>query len=427
MIVNSFLARRRDPGDMRSFALIDLNFYAPLFGPPGQLSLTLLRSALFSSAFTKSISSPDFNIVKAHAIGVDGYQENAEHFLACLKDLIQTFEHLQNSTDVTVRQLLIYCPTSRAGFDFEKALRVRSLINEHISLADVETIAIGVPDQYIQAFSESQFNIRQLDPDLSAPRFSDFSSAQRQEMQLISYFHASLSSNGLIKWDEKPIQDHPPFSISWDSSDQDFAGVFIFSEVPEMYPSMLSTLLAGSLVQIVVINGVHANDLTRLKILRGEEDDIPFFPNNEKDYTDPFDPKTSECVGVALVRRIDRKRKLMWLVTSISASVLATLPPNKTLLAFGAFDTPRWAYAEKIQFQGGQEANQEVEPFGLEANLPSISPNILRRLELDEMMVSQSAVTKSNAKQSLETKIKEIGDDRVLRIMNTTTPRRLKP
>jgi len=422
MTINSFLAQRRDPGDLRSFALIDLNFQAPLVGPPGQLSLTVLKTAFFGPAFINPISTPEVKIFRAHAVGVDGYQENGEHFLACVKDLIQTFEYLQNATDLPPQQLLIHCPTSRAGSDFEKALRVRGLINEHARIADIDTVAIGVAaDQYVQGFNDSQFVIRLLDPDRSSTKPPDVSSTQRQEMQLISYFHAFLNPIGLIKWDAKPVQHHLPYATSWDSSDQDFAGLFIISEVPDMYPGMLSALIAGSLVQIIVN---HEHDLTKHKILRGEGDDIPYFSNNEKGYTDPLDPQSSECIGVALVRRIDIKRKLLWLVTPIPSSVLASLPRDRTVLAFGAFDTPVWAYAEKDQLR--DETIYEM-PFGLESGNTGIPPNVLRQLELRAVMDDQSIAPSSNDKQSFQAKTQDIRDDRIRRIMDTTTPRRFKP
>lgn len=367
------------------------------------------------------ITTPENKIIKAHAIGVDGYLGDTEHVLACLRDLIQTYNSLQRSSSQPFGPLLIHCPTSRTGSDIEKAAEVANLLREFVLFVEVEAITIGSVSQHLD-------DLKRLLPTRSVENSSDVGPSVRNSthlysMQLISYFHASLASSGSIQWDNKPLHDHTTYIVSWDPSHQDFAGVFVFSEVPDMYPRMLTTLLAGSLIQIIVVYTDRETELTKRKVLRGEGDDMPYFSNNERALSDPFDPMASQCVGIAFVKQIDVEKKQLRIVTPIAASVLASLPPNRTVLAFGAFETPNWVHEERkywreqvrkarlLEIANGHDIDEEAKP--------------LKQLEREfGDWVPKRADIKG--KKTYGDVMAAVEDERVKQIMATMAPKRFQ-
>jgi polynucleotide 5'-hydroxyl-kinase GRC3/NOL9 len=419
LLVNNLLACIRKAGDTPAVSFIDLNINAPLFGPPGQLSLTLLRRASFGDAFANAITARDNTIIRAHAVPPNGYQENSDHFVACVRDLIETAESIRPA----IRYLLIQCPTSRSGTDLEKNNDVTSLVSEYKSFGRAEAITISIPESYIKVFNEHQIPIQYLDPDENFARLSERNTAQLHDMQLISYFHASLSSAGSIQWDDQPLQHHSPVLVNYGPSRQDIAGIFIFSSVPPMYPNMLTTLLYGSLVQIIVISKEAKAELQGCKILRGQGDDIPYFPNNANGYTDPFDPKISECVGVALIRMIDTKKKLLYLLTPIPQATLDTLPHKRTVLAFGTFETPRWAHREKKYWEQQMKlAYQKNTQKAHAEDHGRPSPDLLEKFQ----QTLEEETGKEKRKRTYADVIAAEGDERVKTIIGTMAPKRAK-
>lgn len=415
LLINNIHACIRKSGGTSALGFIDLNINAPLFGPPGQLSLTILRRASFGDAFANAITTGDNEIIRAHAVPPDAYQENPDHFIACVRDLMESASGM--------RHLLIQCPTSRNGTDLEKNNAITSLVSEYKSFARAEAIAISVPEYYIQAFNQHQIPVEQLNPDENYARLSERNATQLHDMQLISYFHASLSSTGSIQWDAEPLQYHTPVIVNYGPSSQDIAGIFIFSSVPHMYPKMLTTLLDGSLVQIIVISKEASPLLQKRKILSGEEDDIPYFPNNANGYTEPFDPKISECVGVALIRKIDTKNKRLYLLTPIPQAKLDTLPHKRTVLAFGAFETPRWAYEEKKHWEQQVKFAKQKEGQKAHAEGDGVpSPNLLEKLQhtLDEEMA------RKKGKRTYADVMAAEADERVKAIIGTMAPKRAR-
>jgi polynucleotide 5'-hydroxyl-kinase GRC3/NOL9 len=233
--------------------------------------------------------------------------------------------------------------------------------------------------------------------------FASRSSAQLRSMQMQSYFHMSRAReihNPL--WVETPMSRARPLSVEYAGSRQGIRGIMVMGS--QISPERLHDVLDGAVVGVVAtespspimgqpdgivqstdhplessgaddgmdvdgdVPGTHpdankGNDTDtpdetpaldpspsqplESTITRTPNEDLPYLFIGSGSCT-PLDPKTSHCLGLALVRSIDVTSRKLELVTPILAPKIrdAVQRGHGVVLVRGQLDNPNWAISE---------------------------------------------------------------------------------
>lgn len=331
----------------RPVAYLDLDQNKQEYGPPGQVSLILVKHPNLKPRFARStLNDGENKVVRAHAIRLNGHKEDMEHYLDAVRDLLQYYHSLNQGLDQGAA-LIVNCPFwfQASGYDLTVNL------TETLKPSHVLCFASGpakVLNWVQKAAATASLEMLPPQPFFNINK-SPRTAAEVNEMHILSYFHSESSEKKAPKWNALPLAHQRPFDVSYEERSADFVGVFIFGEVPVMYPNMLSTLLNGSLVSILAIEDASALD--NRKVLRGEDDGIPYFTVGPRGYSVPFEPRKSRSIGLGLIRGIDSKAQTMQIVTPVPAKQIAEIPSDRLVLAFGGFESPGWAYLEERYYQ----------------------------------------------------------------------------
>jgi polynucleotide 5'-hydroxyl-kinase GRC3/NOL9 len=345
--MNSLLTSPGSFKRTRNVAYLDLDQNKQEFGPPGQISLVLVKQPNLKPRFARSTFSDGENrVVRAHAIRLNGHKEDMEHYLEAVRDLLQQYHSLlaESSKDIP---LIAKCPFwfQASGYDLTVNL-TGTLKPSHVLCFASGPAKIL---QWVQkAAASTQIEVLPPQPFLNINK-SPRTTAEIHEMQMLSYFHSESFEKKAVRWNAIPLAHQRPFDVSYAEGSCDFASVFIFGEVPIMYPNMLSTLLNGSIVSLLTVEDTSVFE--NREAFRGEGDGIPYSTVGPRGYTIPFDPRKSRVIGLGLIRGIDTKAQTMQVITPVPAKKIAEVRWNRLVLAFGAFETPGWAYLEEKYYQ----------------------------------------------------------------------------
>lgn len=347
ILTNSLLTNPKVIKQPRPVAYLDLDQNKQEYGPPGQISLVLVKQPNLKPRFARStVSGGEYKVVRAHAIRLNGHKEDMEHYLDAVCDLLQHYHSLNRGIDQCAA-LIVNCPFwfQASGYDLTVNL-TKTLKPSHVLC-----FASGpakVLDWVQKAASTASLETLPPQPFFNINK-SPRTAAEVNEMHILSYFHSDGSEKTVPTWTAVPLAHQRPFDVSYRETSADFAGVLIFGEVPVMYPNMLSTLLNGSLVSIQVIE--DASLLGKQKVLFGDDDRIPHFTVGPRGYSVPFEPSKSRTIGLGLIRGINTQAQTMQIVTPVPAKQIAKIPSNRLVLAFGGFESPGWAYLEEMYYQ----------------------------------------------------------------------------
>jgi polynucleotide 5'-hydroxyl-kinase GRC3/NOL9 len=370
-MINHWLSAPRSSKRLDVVTMLDLDPNKPENTPPGQISLTVFRKPILEPPFARPLAEKEFNrVVRAHAIGFDGFKENSAHYMDAVVDLVEHYRKLINNKSGTNGcPLIVICPAwhQGSGVDLNVDL-MRTIKPSH-------TVCLGpgsskAMDALQGAAGATQIQVIQPQPYQSSRAAR--TPSELREMQLLSYFHSGPESNELMVWNSTPLSSRRPYHVSYSAERCDLAGIFIFGEVPVMYPNMLSTLLNGSLMSIVAAEDASVYENTN--VCRGHGDNIPYFTAGPKGYTNPFDPKKSSVIGVALIRGINPTDQTFQVLTPVPPETLAKIAHKLLVLAFGSLECPGWAYTEDHYHRGGaknkgkkQALTDETSPWVEEA------------------------------------------------------------
>jgi polynucleotide 5'-hydroxyl-kinase GRC3/NOL9 len=346
--------------------MLDLDISKPENTPPGQISLTILRKPVLDPCFARTVlESASEQIVRVHTIGLNGYKENTQHYMHAVADLTDRYRTevkgklVERLCDLP---LVVICPAWYQGSGIDLNISLSRMIRPS-HLACVGESSSKAMKALQEAVGETQIHVLQPQPYQSTRPAR--TTSELHEMQLLSYFHSEKDSSGLIIWNTTPLSSRRPYHVSYSVERCEFAGIFVFGEVPVMYPKMLSTLLNGSLVSIIAIEDASAFNDT--KISRGEGDNIPYFNAGPKGYTTPFDPKKSSAIGVALIRGINSADQTLQILTPIPAQIIAEIAHERLVLAFGSLECPGWAYTEDMYYGDGAKDRGKKQASTVEA------------------------------------------------------------
>lgn len=382
-------------------AFLDLDSGQPEFSPMGQVYLAHLRSPFFGPPFTHpSLDDfPDGTVVRAHHIGATSPKDDPDHYVLAAMDLMDRYRSLLATHPQC--PLIINYP----GWIFGLGLEVATWAVRSLGLSDVVYMSEKGPAEVVEplalAARDAMIPLTTLP---SQPTdFASRSSAQLRSMQMQSYFHMSRAReihNPL--WVETPMSRARPLSVEYAGSRQGIRGIMVMGS--QISPEQLHDVLDGAVVGVVAtespspimgqpdgivqstdhplensgaddgmdvdgdVPGTHqdanmGNDTDtpdetatlhtspspplESTITRTPNEDLPYLFIGSGSCT-PLDPKTSHCLGLALVRSIDVTSRKLELVTPILAPKIrdAVQRGHGVVLVRGQLDNPNWAISE---------------------------------------------------------------------------------
>jgi polynucleotide 5'-hydroxyl-kinase GRC3/NOL9 len=322
---------------------LDLDPGQPEFTAPGQISLVEVTAPLLGPPFTHlaSAQSTKTKLMKCHTIATTSFKDNPDHYLACAKDLIR---HAKPSQPLIVNSCgWLGGVGATILLELAKAARLTDLIVlDPVENELVEDLRSAVPASTIHHLPRQ-------------PARSSFRTpAELRNMQTMAYFHQRLpDTKDFPRWSSKAISSVRPWLVRYDSEMSGIFAITSYGQAPD--PEFLREVLDGSIVAMVVAGGDGAEEG---RIVHRTAEDLPYLTSSSSTDSDcqPLSPKTSSCIGLALTRAIDTKRKEFQLITPLPESQVAGIMDKKVILVRGSFDAPEWAYLEDLYLNGDRGA-----------------------------------------------------------------------
>lgn len=339
-------------------AFLDLDPGQPEFAPMGQVYLAHLRSPFFGPPFTHPSldDSENGQMVRAHLIGATSPKEDPDHYALAAMDLMDHYRSLLARYPQC--PLIINYP----GWIFGQGLEVATWLVRCLGLSDVVYMSEKGPAEVVDPLGLSAREAR-VPMTILPSQPTDFvsrSSAQLRSMQIQSYFHISCPT-GLSNpvWSSAPISRTRPIVVDYAGDRQGILGIMVVGS--QIHSDLLREVLEGSIVGVVAVESPHAvageemdleqpngNASLADSIVRTPQEDLPHLLTGSGSCT-PLDPKTSHCLGLALIRSIDINSHKIELSTPIPPSQLreSMEQGQNIVLVRGQLDNPKWAISEE--------------------------------------------------------------------------------
>ena len=351
----------------------------------GQVYLAHLQAPFFGPPFTHPSldGSHDGTIIRAHHIGATSPKEDPDHYVLAAMDLVDRYRALLATHP--------QCPliVNYPGWIFGLGLEVATWAVRSLGLSDVIYMSEKGPREVVEPLSQATNDA--MAPLTTLPSqptdFVNRSSAQLRSMQMQSYFH--MSHHGQIQnpqWLDTPMSRIRPMLVDYTGPRQGIRGIVVMG--PQIDPGLLHDVLDGAVVGVVAMESPNpmmglpsgTGLLTDGQPLNGTEEPQPDPDTNMDDPTspkeptsdvpldsyitrtsedlpylfagagscNPLDPKSSSCLGLALVRSINTSARKLELITPVPTSSIghALEHGHGIVLVRGQLDNPNWAISE---------------------------------------------------------------------------------
>lgn len=344
----------------RRLLYLDIDPGQPEFSPPGQISLVEIAAPILGPPFTHPawLHSKDFRLIRSHAIAATSFKDDPEHYKACVMDL---FGHADRG-----KTLVVNACGWVTGIGASVAAELLSVL-EISDLVLLEPLEESLVTSLKSESPRTEFHRIPR----CGPKPSSRTPAEMRAMQTMSYFHCRPESAvSESKWSGKSINKVRPWIVSYAGDNPGIAAVMSYGQSPD--PKFLAEVLDGSIVAIATIDA--RTDCPFLEDATGEAagsgsahlqtsrdwtpEGIAYVRLNDQGINFKLDPRTSQCIGLALIRSIDSERKEIHLVTPLLAGQIADLENKQVVLIRGGFDQPGWAYLEDLYKAENTPSNQ---------------------------------------------------------------------
>lgn len=323
-------------------AVLDIDPGQPEFSPPGSISLVTLDEPNLSPPFCHPAPGSE-HLMRSHAIASITPASDVEHYKRCVLDLFSHYKAMATNCP-----LIINTPGWIQGSGL---VLLRDLIAA-ISPSEVLYMSEDGPEDTVEGLRSACHSAVLTTLPSQSSEFTSRTALHLRHMQAMSYFHLAASGPGdSTRWDPAPLTSTPPWLVRYSGTDSGILAVACYGYQP--LPELLAETIDGTVVAVVEVEQQlfagadgQQHDELHPHIERTPEQ-IPYLRGARADR--PLDPARSRCLGLALVRGVDRNRALLALSTPLQMDVLAsaTMRDGKALvLVAGKFDAPTWAYTE---------------------------------------------------------------------------------
>ncbi|PNS17251.1 Polynucleotide 5'-hydroxyl-kinase grc3 [Sphaceloma murrayae] len=366
--LSNALVSNPQPDTKPSCFWLDIDPGQPEFGSAGCVSFAHLNKLLLGPGFTHIglRSRADSKVIRSHTLAATSPKEDMDHYMTCVTELNARCRSFRKTN--ANGSIIINCP----GWTTGSGAALLQKLAENLSVTDVIILESDALPMDPLSFPEG-VRVRTLRSHSQAS--TSRPAAETRAMQTMSYFHSGNPGGNGTSWSSRPISSFTPLTMSYagrglsidailsyhqNVSAQDMMAVLDGALVAIVRVSTLATLRASRQPFIPVQTHKHPSpqDPSRDTAL-AEPHGIPIGPGR------PLDPTSSQCLGQAIVKRIDPGKKQLHLITPVTEEQIRQSVSSKggkdlLVLVYGKFDRPDWAHLEDVYHRdfvarGGQE------------------------------------------------------------------------
>ncbi|KAG4303731.1 hypothetical protein PCK1_000249 [Pneumocystis canis] len=321
-LMNKFLTGRYNGNRIiKKIHYIETDLSQPEFSPYGIISSHSIEEPVINPSFTHCTLP---SLLKAHFFGSTSPQDNPEHFLLCINDMI----HNCRKNIPTI----INTPGWTKGIGLELLNKIVNLSNcTHIiyigSKANIEAFDIKL----IFSPSIDFFILPSAREFLNTYGTLKINATDLRTLSIISYFHSiNISENNYhIDWKFNPcLLNMKPWIVKYDGDSSGIDAISILNAIID--PDDFYYAINGTIMALVAIDTIEKNDKNTWEFYITKSKDFLPILNLEKN---PINPKLSHCLGLCILRGISKKSKELQILTPINTSTLNNyLNSNKKLI-----------------------------------------------------------------------------------------------
>ena len=361
---------KKDLHSNETIAFLDLDPGQPEFSPPGELSLVKLKGFNLGPSFTHPIDCRGNETISAHHFGYLSPMDNPHHFYQCALELHNQYRRMPSCP------LIVNC----SGWIQGSGLDLLLDLIKGFDLSDVVYMSKTGPQEVINVLEAAAYRrdipLHQLKSQDSVSSIR--TAADLRMMSTLSYFHADSIEGGNIRWRASPLTwgGSKVLVVRYEGLDPDILGVYVLGD--EQNPEFNLSILKGCIVGIVAVEQdlIKEEDVGQNEIPNGMANEagnadinhstqlIPtgvpqFRPQNHTVHSCP--PTRSHSLGQGIVHGYDTNRKLLFLITPISADRMKAVKQtnHKIVLVRGKLDTPTWAYMEDSTYSKAKDLRRK--------------------------------------------------------------------
>lgn len=338
-------------------AILDIDPGQPEFSPPGVISLVQLDQPNLAPPFCHPLLE-DARVKKSHVVASVTPASDVEHYKSCVMDLYKIYQ-----SSCPQCPLIINTPGWIQGSGLVLLIDMIAEINP----TEIIYMSEDGPEDTVEGLKSAGGNISFTTLPSQSSEYTSRTALHLRQMQAMSYFHVDPKAIiGTLKWDSRPLTSVPPVIVSYNADSEGILGVIFYGYQPE--PEVLAEAIDGTILAIVEVTDKMAfrlpfngDDIVLGNIeglMKRNPEQIPYGHRAA-----PLNPQHSHCLGLALVRGIDRQRNTFALSTPLSVDKFRG---KKLVLVSGKFDPPTWAYTEdhyNRTFRRGEEDIPDRDAF----------------------------------------------------------------
>ncbi|KAF1811267.1 hypothetical protein P152DRAFT_67348 [Eremomyces bilateralis CBS 781.70] len=359
ILTNNILSRQED--EDRVVMFLDLDPIHPDYGPPGQVSLVMVRSMNFGPPFIHAHPGVgDQNtVIYSHAIPKYAARDDPDQLLSCAKHLYKMYVALKDGSESTwgpskpsILPLVIKTPTCFRAYG-EQALTSLLL---HFSPVLTHWYSVG-PFPYFDDYKPA---LKIPEVKLDGLTFANgllLTSETLFEMQQQAYFHAEQTLSAHKKWNCEPLSLAAPYTVPYTGNQPGFLAIHLSGDF--RWPHRLHDILNGAIVAITIIQDLEKFPTARIK--SSEPSGIPYLAPDSLGIHPPLDPHNSSTIGFGYVQSVRHAECALDIVTPIARDIMEKLPHDRIVLQVGLVPAPGWAYLEAATLAGTVSVPEDEE------------------------------------------------------------------
>jgi polynucleotide 5'-hydroxyl-kinase GRC3/NOL9 len=289
----------------------------PSFSPPGMVSIHSLNQPVLSAPFACTEMN---DLVRCYHIGNISPRDNPRYYIDCITDLLS---HVAQDTP---------CVINTPGWTKGTGLELLTSLIEIAMPKFIVVLSNFGNDSLAQNLrpiaSECQSYLLLIESANTIPPAVQLTAADLRALGIMSYFHRI----GVGKWDfTTHLTAWKPWIVKYSGSSEQRGIWAIAIQGEDLLPEDMVLAINGIMVAIVLVS--RRTDETVSLTPEG----IPVLSNREVKF---MEPRSSRCVGYAVIRGIDVKNGWLLLLSPWNPSVLED--GESVVLERGHVNLPVW-------------------------------------------------------------------------------------
>lgn len=372
---------------------LDLDPGQPEYTPPGEISLSHIRSFNFGPPFTHPTFADGCgnHSVHSHYLGHLTPRDDVLYFVECAVDLFDRFQK-------TLRPLGCPLIVNLCGWVVGGGLELLQTLVKCLSATNVIYVSLTSPEGILESLMDCTKSSGATFHTISSRPYDGKleTSSDLRMMQTFSYFHLDRPVSGCPFWNPYPLYLAKPQELCYAGPNQAIAGIAMVGDI--VSPNLLTGVINGSVLGLIVVEdevvladlkpsssnsisqdksgarpsspvmmeeahtfqsevdqptsgdarGPRSHQDPSVPEVRRTEEDLPYI-STTKGVEGLLNPAKSQCIGQVLIRGIDTLRRTLQILTPVSENTIASHRSRgmRLILAKGKTDTPGWAYQEE--------------------------------------------------------------------------------